>query len=89
MKKLELWGKRVDDMPGLNGYDYGEYDIRILIATFDTREAAEAYVKASYVEWDERQDKCLRYHPASVLGAYTDYEIEEGGGIPHNPVRNW
>ena len=84
---FELYGV-VHEPAGYPDFD-DTYVVRILIATFDTMEAAEEYVKASYVEWDERQDKCLRYHPASVLGAYTDYEIEEGAGIPHNPVRNW
>lgn len=80
---FELYGVRTE-------YDYGEpYDAHILIATFDTREAAKEYVEASFVPPGERLNKRRPYHPASVLGAYTDYEIEEGAGIPHNPVRNW
>lgn len=82
---FELYGMRTEYV----GRDYGDYDIRILIATFDTMEAAKAYVEASFVPPGERLNKRRPYHPASVLGAYTDYEIEEGAGIPHNPVRNW
>jgi hypothetical protein len=65
------------------------FEVRILVATFDTREAAEQYVQDSFVPHSERLIMRHPYHSASVLGAYTDYEIEEGGGIPHNPVRNW
>lgn len=82
---FELYGVRTEYV----GRDYGYSDIRILIATFDTMEAAKAYVEASFVPPGERLNKRRPYHPASVLGAYTDYEIEEGAGIPHNPVRNW
>jgi len=69
--------------------DYDDCDVRILIATFDTKEAAEQYVQDSFVPPSERLNKRRPYHSASVLGAYTHYEIEEGKGIPHNPVRNW
>lgn len=69
--------------------DHDGVDFRILKATFDTRAAAEAYVKASFVSPEDRMHKRMPYHPASVLGCYTGYEIEEGGGIPHNPSKNW
>lgn len=84
---FELYGV-VHEPAGYPDFD-DTYVVRILIATFDTREAAKAYVEASFVPPGERLNKRRPYHPASVLGAYTDYEIEEGAGIPHNPVRNW
>jgi hypothetical protein len=62
------------------------FEVRILVATFDTREAAEQYVQDSFVPHSERLIMRHPYHSASVLGAYTEYEIED---IPHNPVRNW
>jgi hypothetical protein len=67
----------------------GEYVVRVLIATFDTKEAAKAYVEESFVPPVDRLYKRNPYHPASVLGAYRDYEIVKGAGIPHNPIRNW
>lgn len=69
--------------------DYEGYEVRILIATFDTMEAAKEYVEASIVPPSERLIKRRPYHPASVLGAYASCDIEEGTGIPHNPNKNW
>jgi len=84
---FQLYGVRCEESCVMGVFV--DHDIRILIATFDTKEAAKAYVEASFVPPGERLNKRRPYHPASVLGAYTDYEIEEGAGIPHNPVRNW
>ena len=83
---FKLYGVRYEAM---EAELWGDHVVRILIATFDTKEAAKEYVQDSFVPPRERLIKRHPYHPASVLGAYTDYEIEEGGGIPHNPVRNW
>lgn len=69
--------------------DFDGHEFRILIATFDTMEAAEEYVEASIVPPSERLYKRNAYHPASVLEAYAYCDIEEGTGIPHNPNKNW
>lgn len=71
--------------------DYDDYDVRILIATFDTKEAAWQYVQDSFVSppSSPMRSSPRPFHSASVLGAYTDYEVVAGEGISHNPVRNW
>jgi len=65
--------------------------IRNLVATFDSKQEAMSYVEASHVQPSKRLFKKQPFHSASVLGAYTDYEIEEveKPSIPHNPSKNW
>lgn len=87
MKSVELYGIRNDAYA--SGYDTSE--VTVLAATFSTKEASEAYVKASEVPFNERTVKRLPFHPASVLGAYTSFEIEvlNEPSIPHDPQVNW
>ena len=78
------------------------YDIRVLIAAFGSNEQAQEYILQSKL--GQAPEYILRsklgnepsghsiqrpYHSASVLGAFTDYEIEDFGEIPYNPEKNW
>ena len=75
-----LFGLTTEKFAG--GWETSE--VRVLVATFETKEMAEEYVQRSIVKNQRRP-----YHPASVLGAYTDYEIVDFEEIPYNPEKNW
>ncbi len=77
---IKLWGLCIEpqyDFDGFVGYE----EVRRLVATFDTVELAEAYVRASQT-WPGP-----KYRASSLLRNYTSHEIEAPGSEPpHNPT---
>tara|TARA_R110002020_G_scaffold96992_6_gene231710 strand:+ start:1089 stop:1391 length:303 start_codon:yes stop_codon:yes gene_type:complete len=77
---IKLWGLCIEpqyDFDGFRGYATN----RQLVATFDTVELAEAYVRAS------RTWPGPKYRASSLLRNYTSHEIEEPEPEPpHNPT---
>jgi hypothetical protein len=88
---IKLWGQSIEpqyDFDGFVGYE----EVRRLVATFDTVELAEAYVRASRarhgggLSWSGPSYD--RYKQDSLLRNCTNHEIEEPGiwTPPHNPT---
>lgn len=90
----ELYGLRED-------YDYGYGGFRQhqgicdLIATFDSRDQAQAYVRKSELKNPQHhyghrlQFGCFRFRATSLLRSYADYEISlrvEASEPEHNPT---
>lgn len=69
------------------------FDLRVLVATFESRELAQKYILQSVRRKPSNEPirKSIQqpYHSASVLGAFTDYEIVDFEEIPYNPEKNW
>ena len=85
-----LYGIQTEYTP--NVYDYEGVRstlIKNLVATFDTKEAAQEYVKKSRLKNPCRQTWTLdiNFRANSLLSGYNDFEIEEhiNENIPHNP----
>ena len=78
---IKLWGQSIEpqyDFDGFVGYE----EVRRLVATFDTVELAEAYVRAS-----QHHAGSPNYRASSQLRNYTSHEIERPGPKPpHNPT---
>ena len=78
---IKLWGLCIEpqyDFDGFRGYATN----RQLVATFDTVELAEAYVRASQSSVPDP-----KYRASSLLRNYTSHEIEEPESEPpHNPA---
>ena len=88
---IKLWGLCIEpqyDFDGFGGYK----EVRRLVATFDTVELAEAYVRASRaglgggLSWPDPSHD--RYKQDSLLRNCANHEIEEPGiwTPPHNPT---
>jgi len=98
----ELYGLREDydygygDNPGTSHYQMSQSkDICDLIATFDSRDQAQAYVRKSELknpqhDYSHRlQFGKYRFRATSLLRSYADYEISlrvEASEPEHNPT---
>ena len=89
---VELYGLREEAEYGYGGWTGRREEIRELVATFDTEEMAEAYVRASRLKNSQNygmrfRPGSFRYRASSLLRNYASYEIEEPEPKPpHNPT---
>ena len=91
----ELYGLREDYDYGYGGTPGSIYEVRVLVATFDSEELAKEYVKKSELKNSQhlyglrmRYGK-HRYRASSLLRSYADCEIllrEEPVKPQHNPI---
>ena len=93
----ELYGLREELAPGYGDRPRTSQDICDLIATFDSREQAEAYVRMSELKnpkhyYSRRlQFEKYRFRSTSLLRSYADYEISPRDVVvepEHNPKIN-
>jgi len=91
----ELYGLREDYDYGYGGYSGTSQDICDLIATFDTREQAQAYVRKSELKKPQHrfgyrlQFGKYRFRATSLLRSYADYDIRlqvKAWEPEHNPT---
>ena len=93
----ELYGLREELAPGYGDRPRTSQDICDLIATFDSREQAEAYVRMSELKNPQHnyglrlQFGKYRFRQTSLLRSYADYEISPRDVVvepEHNPKIN-
>lgn len=84
--KVQIVGYRTDHEYGYGGWTGCKEDIREIIATFDNKKDALAYIKNSRLK--NPSDKGRPFKQKSLLSPFEDAEIEElteNDPPPHNP----
>lgn len=83
----ELVGIRDENEYGYGGYTGNINTTQEIVATFDSEEAANAYVEKSKLRGQKIGRTQKKFRNNSLLAGYTDYEIREKKNdlVPHNP----